>query len=298
MTEDQLALLTREMIESYDNDSTVADHGCSLPSRESIIHLIEEVRRVLFPGFYAPSERLDGGRMYQVGHWLASLDAELTRILVLALHQNPHRDQHKNDCEVTTTATELSRKILGHLPHLRRQLFRDAHAAIEGDPAAGSIEEVILTYPGFEAICTHRFAHLLYQAKVPYLPRALSEYAHTQTGIDLHPGAQIGDSFFIDHGTGVVIGETTVIGARVKIYQGVTLGALSVKRTLAGVKRHPTIEDDVVIYAGTTVLGGETVIGAGATLGGNLWIVDSVAPGSRVIGRPPSFELREPKLTS
>jgi len=168
----------------------------------------------------------------------------------------------------------------------------DAQAALDGDPAAANLEEVILTYPGFEAILTHRLAHELYLARVPYLPRALSEHAHSHTGIDIHPGARVGASFFIDHGTGVVIGETTVIGDRVKVYQGVTLGALSVKRTLSGVKRHPTIEDDVVIYSGATVLGGDTVVGRGSMIGGNVWLTRSVPPGSSIVGTPPSFEVR------
>ncbi|MCC6900661.1 MAG: serine acetyltransferase [Polyangiaceae bacterium] len=175
--------------------------------------------------------------------------------------------------------------LFQRLPELRRQLNGDVVAAFEGDPAAKSIEEVVFSYPAIQAITAHRVAHVLYQAKVPMIPRILSEYAHSETGIDIHAGAQIGERFFIDHGTGVVVGETSVIGDNVKLYQGVTLGALSTKREKAGSKRHPTLEDDVTIYSGATILGGETVIGKGSTIGGNVWVTASVPPGTRIFGR-------------
>jgi serine O-acetyltransferase len=182
--------------------------------------------------------------------------------------------------------------LLREIPNLRAMLSKDVLAAFQGDPAANSVEEVIFSYPSIEAITTHRIAHVLYAEGVPMLPRIMSEHAHAATGIDIHPGAQIGESFFIDHGTGVVIGETTVIGNRVKIYQGVTLGALSLARgvpgtTKTGGKRHPTLEDDVTIYAGATILGGDTVIGAGSVIGGNAWLVESVPPGSRIAYEAP-----------
>lgn len=170
--------------------------------------------------------------------------------------------------------------FLDRLPKLSEMLDLDAQAALAGDPAAYSREEIVLTYPGFFAICTYRIAHTLHELGIPLLPRLITEYAHEKTGIDIHPGARIGKSFFIDHGTGVVIGETAHIGRNVKIYQGVTLGALSVKKKLQSIKRHPTIEDDVVIYANATILGGDTVIGQGSIIGGNTWIVESVKPGS------------------
>lgn len=166
------------------------------------------------------------------------------------------------------------------IPRLAEMLDLDAMAALQGDPAAYSREEVIISYPGFYAICTYRIAHALHELGIPLIPRLITEYAHEKTGIDIHPGAKIGESFFIDHGTGVVIGETATIGKNVKIYQGVTLGALSVKKKLQSIKRHPTIEDDVVIYANATILGGDTVIGKGSIIGGNTWIVESVKPGS------------------
>lgn len=166
------------------------------------------------------------------------------------------------------------------LPKIAAMLDRDAEAALSGDPAAYSKEEVIVTYPGFYAVCIYRLAHAIHELGVPLLPRLMTEYAHEKTGIDINPGAKINESFFIDHGTGVVIGETAIIGKNVKIYQGVTLGALSVKKKLQSLKRHPTIEDDVVIYANSTILGGETVIGKGSIIGGNTWIVESVPAGS------------------
>lgn len=182
------------------------------------------------------------------------------------------------DTELKPSAT--TNLFFETLPKLAETLDLDAQAALLGDPAAYSREEVIITYPGFYAVCIYRMAHALHELKVPLIPRLMSEYAHEKTGIDIHPGAKIGESFFIDHGTGVVIGETAHIGKNVKIYQGVTLGALSVKKKLQSLKRHPTIGDDVVIYANSTILGGETVIGKGSIVGGNTWIVSSIAEGS------------------
>ena len=322
MSPEELDALTKDLVESYDQQPTRPDQGEALPSLDAIVEVMEEVRRLLFPGFYADESLPKVSRHYRVGHWLAGLHKALTRVLSLALsHERSLRVRRGtlacegvvepkssealterrtrraqallNSKDLCAEADRLAVTFLRHLPELRRRLILDAQAALDGDPAATSLEEVILTYPGFEAITTHRFSHLLYHEGVPYLPRALSEYAHARTGIDIHPGAQIGDSFFIDHGTGVVIGESSEIGDRVKIYQGVTLGALSVRRSLSGRKRHPTIEDDVVIYAGATVLGGRTVIGQGAVIGGNVWIIDSIPAGSTVIGEPPSFQMHE-----
>jgi serine O-acetyltransferase len=182
------------------------------------------------------------------------------------------------------------------LPNLRMLLAKDVRAAFEGDPATGSYDEIIFCYPGLLAVTVHRIAHQLHDQEIPLMPRIMSEYVHGLTGIDIHPGAHIGESFFIDHGVGVVIGETTDIGNRVRIYQGVTLGALSlpkgeVKR-LRGKKRHPTIEDDVVIYAGATILGGETVIGARSVIGGNVWLTESVPQETRVFIKKPELMLK------
>jgi len=184
--------------------------------------------------------------------------------------------------ELKGKAEKYAEDFFDKLPSIHENLYKDAQAIYEGDPAAESLDEVILAYPGFFAIAVYRIAHELYKLNVPLLPRVLSEYAHQITGIDIHPGAQIGTSFFIDHGTGIVIGETSSIGENVKIYQGVTLGALSVQKGLAKKKRHPTIEDNVIIYSNAVILGGETIIGKGSTIGGNVWLTRSVPPSSIV----------------
>jgi serine O-acetyltransferase len=187
------------------------------------------------------------------------------------------------------TVESVTSEFVGSLVRLREMIADDVAAAFEGDPAATGYEEIAVAYPAVRALAIHRIAHELYLRGVPLIPRIMSEYAHDRTGIDIHPGARIGRHFFIDHGTGVVIGETTVIGDNVRLYQGVTLGATSLRDSsrLRGVKRHPTVEDDVTIYAGAKILGGETVIGAGSVIGGNVWITESVPPGARVVADPP-----------
>ena len=188
--------------------------------------------------------------------------------------------------------------FMAHLPEVKRLVETDVQAAYEGDPAATSPMEVVMAYPGLYAVTVHRLAHELYRLKVPIIPRIMSELAHSRTGIDIHPGATIGERFFIDHGTGVVIGETTVIGRNVKLYQGVTLGALSFDKDpetgalVKGIKRHPNVEDNVVIYAGATILGGETTIGHDSEIGGNVWLKDSVPPNTRVYNQPPAPAIR------
>lgn len=285
MDEALLESVVAQLLDSYDLDAT----SQRLPAKDAVIAALDGIRRLLFPGFYADEALPCGSRRFHVGTWLCQLHGQLTQLITRAeRHHAPDRAASELEGEASAVAGDF----LTALPAIREQLRLDAEAALEGDPAARSLEEVILTYPGFEAITVHRIAHWFYGRKVPFLPRAMSEHAHTCTGIDIHPGAQIGARFFIDHGTGVVIGETTHIGDDVKIYQGVTLGALSVRRSLAGAKRHPTIEDGVVIYAGATVLGGATVIGRNATIGGNVWITRSVAEGTLVIESPPSLEYR------
>ncbi|MCR5887069.1 serine O-acetyltransferase [Hymenobacter sp. J193] len=202
---------------------------------------------------------------------LLQLEADM-RVLLVAL-------------PLPATPAEIAAQFFAGLPLLREQLLADAAAIAAADPAAHGLPEVIRTYPGFYAIALHRLAHALYQLRVPQLPRIISEYAHARTGIDIHPGARIGASFCIDHGTGIVIGETAVIGAHVKVFQGVTLGALSVGKHLQGIKRHPTIEDYAVIYAGATILGGSTVVGSHSIIGGNVWLTESVPSHSRVYHR-------------
>jgi serine O-acetyltransferase len=194
------------------------------------------------------------------------------------------------------SAEEITVHLVASLVEMRTMLSLDVEAAFDGDPAAKGYDEIVVAYPAIRALAIHRIAHELVNQGVPLLPRIMSEYAHDRTGIDIHPGAQIGERFFIDHGTGVVIGETAVIGDRVRLYQGVTLGAASLRdsSSLRGKKRHPTIEDDVTIYSGATILGGETVIGAGSIIGGNVWLTQSVPKGSRVMAEPPRQRVQQP----
>jgi serine O-acetyltransferase len=237
---------------------------------------------LLFPHFAAEV----GGRAGDVAAELAQLEKELGDVLRLP----------ETHCSLPDAVLG---RFLNALPNIREALLLDARAICEGDPAAHSIDEVILAYPGFRATAVYRLAHQLQGCEVPLVPRLLSEHAHRQTGIDIHPAARIGESFAIDHGTGIVIGETAVLGKRVKLYQGVTLGALSVDKRMARTKRHPTIGDDVVIYANATILGGDTVIGNGSRIGGNVWLTRSVSahsvvtPTARVEARTREDELLE-----
>ena len=282
--------LARSLIESYPQGASAQQFGASapLPSGPVVEGIVQRVRELLFPELAWGGELRQTELEARVEATLHDVALSLRREICAArryVHRHEHRTPTCLECE--TCADEVTRQLLDELPRLRSSLLRDAEAALAGDPAARDLGEVIVCYPGLFAITVHRMAHELYRRKVPFLPRMMSEYAHRLTGIDIHPGATIGDSFFIDHGTGVVIGETTLIGDRVRIYQGVTLGALSlpsgkVAALRGGPKRHPTLEDEVVVYAGATILGGETVIGRGSIIGGNCWVVSSVAPGSRV----------------
>lgn len=288
MDEERLEALVDALVRSYDEDGERFERP-RLPARESIDATLELIRRILFPGFYADEALPRTSRRFRVGTWLCRLFTEFARVVYRALqHEQP--DQPAQTLRLQARA--ITERFIAELPDLRRALLLDARAAFDGDPAAHSVEEVILTYPGFHAITAYRIAHWLSQAQVPFVPRAMTEIAKTRTGIDIHPGACIGQRFFIDHGTGVVIGETTHIGDDVKIYQGVTLGALSVHRNMAGAKRHPTLEAGVVIYAGATVLGGQTVIGKGSVIGGNVWLTESVPAGTMVLEGPATLQYR------
>jgi len=241
-------------------------HNKAMPSPEIICNLINGLLQVLFP-------QLSDKRYITMSEF--ERDYEKIKIDFIKILTDLN-GQLKKDIEVTT------KTFFNQLPEVRNRLLQDADAMMSGDPAAISNTEVIRTYPGFYAIAVYRLAHQMYHLKIPLVPRILTEDAHGKTGIDIHPGATIGDNFCIDHGTGIVIGGTAHIGNNVKIYQGVTLGALSVKKEMASTKRHPTIEDNVVIYAGATILGGETVIGKDTIIGGNVWITKSILPNSRV----------------
>ncbi len=268
----------------------------SQPDREIIVELIGKLRRLLFPGYY----RETSYRIYNMQHSLAVLMEDvafhLGKQIAIALRLGASVDGERAR-ELDAQAQELTVRFLEELPAVRALLQTDLEAFFDGDPAATSLDEIIIAYPGLQAILINRLAHVLFTLGVPLIPRIMTEEAHSRTGIDIHPGATIGRYFFIDHGTGIVIGETTVIGDYVKIYQGVTLGALSTRggQSLRGMRRHPTIEDRVTIYSGASVLGGDTVIGHDAVIGGNAFITSSVAPGMRVSVKNQELEMRPGK---
>jgi serine O-acetyltransferase len=231
---------------------------------------------------------------YVMGEKIMRIANDLTDEVEKSL-QYMCRKNHKQcgiDCSCRKDAEATVEYLFAEIPEIRRKVSLDVDAALKGDPAAHSIDDVILSYPGVEAIMVYRIAHLLWKREVPIIPRIMSEYLHGKTGVDIHPGAEIGESFFIDHGTGVVIGETSIIGKNVKLYQGVTLGALSVKKEYSDRKRHPTIEDNVTIYAGAKILGGETVIGNGSIIGGNVRLLHSVPALSVITYQPQNYTLR------
>lgn len=264
-----------------------------LPSDGQVDRVVEMCRALLFPGYAGPDiERMDKTALHDlVQVRLEELRAALHRQVYRASHHRKQQLLGRNElecAECTKNADEISDRFIRRLPELRAMIRLDLRAAFESDPAATGIDEILLTYPGAYAVTVYRIAHALLEEGAVIVPRMMTELAHRRTGIDIHPGAEIGHSFFIDHGTGVVIGETTLIGDRVRIYQGVTLGALTVPQGAArpepGKRRHPTIEDDAVIYANATILGGDTVIGKGAVIGGNAFITSSVAPGTKISG--------------
>jgi serine O-acetyltransferase len=276
--------LTNELVASYARHGGI-NHldGKNLPSKRAITDITCDLLRLLFPGFF--DEKLIHSSEIKV-ETAALLDSVLGMLedeIRKSLEYHPPDGVAKKD--VTNEAHRLTMGFLDSLPRVREILQTDVEAAFEGDPAAASREEIIVSYPFVEAIAVQRLAHELYLKNVAIIPRIMCEWAHARTGMDLHPGAKIGSHFFVDHGTGTVVGETAIIGNHVKMYHGVTLGAKSTAggQALRGQKRHPTIEDRVTIYPGATILGGETVIGAGSTIGGNVFIMNSVAPNSLVI---------------
>lgn len=283
-------------------------HGCTdtecfshvetepIPSEGNVVGIIRKLREVLFPGFFS-EEKIDPYNLpYHMGQLVSDLFDLLSDQITHAIRHECFR--YEMPCsECGERGQQLAMSALESIPEIRRVLATDVRASYDGDPAAKSHDEIIFSYPGIFAVTVYRMAHRLFELQVPLLPRIMAEHAHSLTGIDIHPGATIGESFVIDHGTGVVIGETAEIGRRVRIYQGVTLGALSLPRDagdrLRGKKRHPTIEDDVIIYSGATILGGETVIGARSVIGGNVWITESVPPDTQVILERPKLVYRQ-----
>ena len=263
----------------------------NIVNKDTLIKIVEELRRLLFPGFFDKNKVRSEYIRYLLGERLEFIQYNLKKQVAKALGNNENCAECERS-EILAAADEIVNSFIQKIPTIRDYLATDIQAAYDGDPAAYSTDEIIFCYPGVFAITVYRIAHELFIMNVPMIPRIISEYAHSTTGIDIHPGATIGKHFFIDHGTGVVIGETTVIGDNVKIYQGVTLGGLSTRKgqQLKGVKRHPTIGNNVTIYSGTSVLGGETVIGDGATIGGNAFIVNSVSAGMKVSVKNPQLE--------
>lgn len=277
------------VVDSYEGPEEINNlESAALPNKRAVIAAFNHIKPAIFMGFYSLRSLSEENLRYSVSEHLYPAYELLCEQIQRAFTYEAASQRSPGWGK--SHSHEVLIRVFNELPSLRRTLNGDALAAYEGDPAARSFEEIVFSYPTIEAITAHRFAHLLFRERVPMIPRILSEHAHSRTGVDIHPGAQIGERFFLDHGTGVVIGETSVIGDNVKVYQGVTLGALSVRRSEFDgelpPKRHPTIEDNVTIYAGATILGGETVIGRNSTIGGNVWVVKSVPPNSKVFGRP------------
>ena len=266
---------------------------CSQPDKAVVVGLLEKLQCVVFPRHYAHVLNLDATSRYQLGGLLEEIYETLSEQTAIAL-MKVEKYAGMNELQRHAAAEELVRQFLKTLPRIRAYLKMDVEAAYDGDPAAYNNDEVVLSYPGLYAIMVNRLAHELFLLNIPMIPRIMTEHAHSLTGIDIHPGATIGKYFFIDHGTGVVIGETTTIGDHVKIYQGVTLGALSTRggQVLKSKKRHPTIENGVTIYSGASILGGDTVIGEDVIVGGNSFITKSIPAGSRVSIRNPELQIR------
>ena len=285
--------LVSAITENYEKEELfLVKEDLNLPNRNVIIDIIRDLKRLIFPGYFG-TERLNHTLAnYFVGEKLAILNNKLMTQVTCALSYKC-QDGSCTD-SLKNMAEDICINFFEKLPNIQRMLLMDVQAAFDGDPAASSKEQVIFSYPGLFAIFVYRIAHELYLMDVPFIPRIMTEYAHSRTGIDINAGAQIGKYFFIDHGTGVVIGETTIIGDYVKIYQGVTLGALSTRggQKLADVKRHPTIEDNVTIYSGASILGGDTIIGEGAIIGGNAFITKSVSKNTRVSVKNPELKFK------
>jgi serine O-acetyltransferase len=292
--EERIRNVIKAMVKSCNDDKTVDHVGAALiPSKDEIIRILGILQDVLFPGFFGRQELSPSTLEYHLGNELTQLYEALSAQLSRSIrHECRRTDSLCVKC--IQKGREEAVLFMEKLPDLRWALSLDVKAHFDGDPAAKSLDEIVFSYPGLYAIFVYRMAHEFFLRNIPLMPRIMTEHAHSLTGIDINPGADIGKEFFIDHGTGVVIGETTNIGDRVRIYQGVTLGALSVPRgseggnALRGHKRHPTIEEDVTIYAQATILGGETVIGARSVIGGNVWLTSSVPPDTTVLIEPPT----------
>ena len=316
MTEDfvigpKLGELVENIVASYDcDDRTQHIDRTYLPARSEIIQLVKDLLELLYPGFIGRQRLTKHNVAFHVGDLLPRIgETAFRQILMCLSYMDETRQRTCGDDEAPATiireqanlcrekARALTTVFLEGIPSVRAKLAGDVQAAYDGDPAALNPDEIILAYPGLLAISVHRLAHSLYQLDVPLMPRIMAEWAHAQTGIDMHPGARIGPNFFIDHGTGVVIGETTDIGKNVKVYQGVTLGALSFPKDKRGrvirkAKRHPTVEDNVTIYANAIILGGDTLLGEGSVIGGSVFVTSSVPQGAVVTFKPPELRVK------
>ena len=301
---DNLERIVQGIEKNYEADEIFfTKPGRAFPNRAAIKGVLNTLRRVIFPGYFG-EEMLSAqtSPSYFIGQTLIEVERVLREQIILALtYMSEDHDQDGDGCDCTSEAirertAEICTRFFDELPNIQRVLLTDVQAIYDGDPAAGSKEEIIFSYPGLYAIYVHRVAHVLHKEGVPVIPRIMSELAHSGTGIDIAPGATVGEYFCIDHGTGVVIGETTIIGDHVKLYQGVTLGALSTRggQRLSGVRRHPTIEDNVTIYSNASVLGGETVIGEGSCIAGSTFVTSSVPPHSRVSVKAQEITVRQP----
>ncbi len=310
---ERLAKVSQLIAQSYKKDGSVIEHLdlVDLPSREGIIRIIENFLEVIYPGYYGKHGLVSQTVTHHVYEKTEELFKDLKAQIYLAIRHSCAKvigaggtpeclaglPLPNNECSVCQAKSEeWALSMLEKVPFLREMLNLDVQAAYQGDPAAKDYHEIIFSYPGLLAVTIYRIAHELHLLAVKLIPRIMTEYAHSVTGLDIHPGATIGKSFFIDHGTGVVIGETTIIGDNVRLYHGVTLGAMSFPRDsegklIRGLKRHPTVEDDVIIYSGSTILGGVTVIGKGSIVGGNVWLTHSVPPYSKVISESPNLKI-------
>lgn len=298
-SQQKISEMVEGMLQSYEEHPIT----CNIDSdnqinRDIILEILEMLRRLIYPGYFEMRRLKSSSIEYYVGEVLESIQYHLTKQVLKALY---HDSKYQEDREEAFAQAEcIVTRFLYKLPKIRKILATDVQAAYDGDPAAFNTDEVIFSYPGLYAVSVNRIAHELYQMGVPLIPRMMTEYAHGLTGIDIHPGATIGEYFFIDHGTGVVIGETTVIGKNVKLYQGVTLGALSTRggQSLRGARRHPTICDNVTVYSGASILGGDTVIGEGAVIGSNAFVTSSVPAHTRVSIKNPELQFKDRSRTA
>ncbi len=290
---EQIPTVVKQLMKGW-NTKDSFDHvsPVTMPSHEEIISIIHQARRILFPGYFTDIKLHASNLEYYIGQETTELHERVTQQINMAIRHDCRRNNLAcTNCEEQSQQVGLA--FIEALPKVTSLMATDIRATLAGDPATQSPDEVIYCYPGLLATSIYRLAHELYRLDVPIIPRIMTEHAHSLTGIDIHPGATIGPAFFIDHGTGVVIGETTIIGENVRIYQGVTLGALSLPKDagekMKNTKRHPTIEDEVIVYSNTTILGGDTIIGARSVIGGNIWLTESVDPDTKVLLKRPQL---------